>query len=99
MKANITSRQIVEIEDFIEDNINLHSKEIHQLLLAKNIDYPYFAVVQRKKQIEVKTKKPLSILSEHWTDQTPTNHRLTKTYRQLIKNEFNDGEVVGKRVN
>jgi hypothetical protein len=95
----ITSKQIVEIEDFIESNILLDSKEIHSMLLAKGIDYPYFAVVQRKKIIEVRNKKSLSLMEQVWTDQTPTNHRLTKTYRQLMINEVDVSEVVGKKVN
>jgi hypothetical protein len=74
-----------EIYEILEQN-NLYLN-IHKIRAIRD-DY--------RKQIE---NTPIFMFNPEWQDQTPTNHRLTKTYRQLIKNEFSDGEVVGKKVN
>lgn len=34
-----------------------------------------------------------------WIDRTPSNHRETKAYKQLMLNEVDSSDVVGKKVN
>jgi CDP-glycerol glycerophosphotransferase (TagB/SpsB family) len=89
-----------QIFEIIKENSSKSTWDIFEILEQKglNLNIHKIRVIRDdyRKQIE---DTPIFMFNPEWRDNTPTNHRLTKTYRQLIKNEFNDGEVVGKKAN
>ena len=87
------------IEDIVKTNLHLSANQLHEICIRKQISVSYKNIVIMKEFYENKHNFSMAYHYTEWRDNTPTNHRLTKTYRQLIKNEFNDGEVVGKKVN
>ena len=96
MKSTIES---YIIEDIVKTNLHLSADEIHEICIRKEISVSFKNIVLMKDYYENKDKFSMAFIYNEWKDNTPTNHRETKTYRQLIKNEFSDGEVVGKKVN
>jgi hypothetical protein len=87
------------IEDIVKTNLHLSADDIHEICIRKQISVSFKNIVLMKDYYQNKDKFSMAFIYAEWRDQTPTNHRLTKTYRQLIKNEIGDGEVVGKKVN
>ena len=87
------------IEDIVKTNLHLSADDIHEICIRKQISVSYKNIVIIKDFYQNKDKFTMAFVYNEWKDNTPTNHRLTKTYLQLIKNEFSDGEVVGKKVN
>jgi hypothetical protein len=91
----------ISLDNIIKEHYYKPFNEIKQIVKDNDLA---ISEIRLKRLIAIQVEKNnkgsgIYFNGHEWTDTTPTNHRLTKTYRQLIKNEFSDGEVVGKKVN
>ena len=87
------------IDDVIKLNLHLDISVIERIFDRKQISVSKATIVSKVDWFKRTSDFSMVTINTEWKDNTPTNHRLTKTYRQLIKNEFSDGEVVGKKAN
>ena len=82
MRSTIESHSI---EDIVKTNLHLSANQLHEICIRKQISVSYKNIVIMKEFYENKHKFSMAYHYTEWRDNTPINHRMTKTYRDMVK--------------
>lgn len=87
------------IDDIIKANLHLDISSIQTIFDKKQISVSKPFLVSKVDWFKRNNDFSMVTINTEWTDQTPSNHREMKAYKQLMLNEVDVSDVVGKRVN